>query len=93
MVLLRDVGQEETRSGPFGESRRKIDARFAPNAHRLGNHFGRNRWYFYVTCVRWKLVSIRLEILLISAQDRCPVCAESTMGQEIDLGTPDGTPM
>ena len=40
-----------------------------------------------------KLVSIRLEILLISAQDRCPVCAESTMGQDIDLGTPDLTPM
>ena len=95
MVLLRDVGQEETRSGPFGDSVNhdaKIDARFAPNAHRLANHFGRNRWYFYVTWVRWTLVSIRLEILLISAQDRCPVCAESTMGQEIDLGTPDGTP-
>ena len=40
-----------------------------------------------------KLVSIRLEILLISAQDRCPVCFECTMGKEIDLGTPDGTPM
>ena len=39
-----------------------------------------------------KLVSIRLEILLISAQDRCPVCFECTMGKEIDLGTPDGTP-
>ena len=31
---------------------------------------------------------IRLEILLILAQDRCPVCAECTMGKEIDLGHP-----
>jgi hypothetical protein len=28
---------------------------------------------------------------LISAQDRCTVCAESTMGMELALGTPDGT--
>ena len=44
MVLLRDVGHVETRSGPFGDSVNhdaKIDARFAPNAHRLRNHFGR----------------------------------------------------
>jgi hypothetical protein len=26
------------------------------------------------------------------AQDRCTVCAECTMGMEIILGTPDGTP-
>ena len=42
--------------------------------------------------VKRKLVSIHLEIVLISAQDRCPVCAECTMGKEIDLGTPDGRP-
>jgi hypothetical protein len=29
-----------------------------------------------VTWVKWKLVSVCLEIVLISAQDRCPVCAE-----------------
>jgi hypothetical protein len=28
---------------------------------------------------------------LISAQDRCTVCAEYTMGMELALGTPDGT--
>jgi hypothetical protein len=26
----------------------------------------------------WKLISVRLEIVLILAQDRCTVCAEST---------------
>ena len=41
-----------------------------------------------MTCVRRKLVSIRLEILLISAQDRCTVCTECNTGVEIALGTP-----
>ena len=35
---------------------------------------------------------VTFEILLISAQDRCIVCAESTMGMEIILAVPDGTP-
>jgi hypothetical protein len=26
--------------------------------------------------VKWKLISVRLEIVLISAQDRCTVCVE-----------------
>ena len=39
-----------------------------------------------------KLISVHLEIVLISAQDRCMVCTECTMGMEIILGTPDGTP-
>ena len=42
--------------------------------------------------VLWKLVSIQLEVVLVSAQDRCMVCAECTSGMEIILGTPDGTP-
>jgi hypothetical protein len=33
-----------------------------------------------------------LEIVLMSAQDRCTVCDNSTMGMEIALGTPVGTP-
>ena len=39
----------------------------------------------------WKLISVRLEIVLISTQDRCTVCAECTIGSEIALGTPNGT--
>ena len=34
----------------------------------------------------------RLEIVLILTQDRCPVCAERTIGWEIILDAPDGTP-
>ena len=30
--------------------------------------------------VLWKLVSVRLEIVLVSVQDRCTVCAKSTIG-------------
>jgi hypothetical protein len=51
-----------------------------------------HRWYFYVTWVKWKLISVHLEIVLISMQDRCTVCDECTMGMEIVLGAPDGTP-
>ena len=35
-----------------------------------------------------KLVSIHLEIVLTSAQDRCMVCTECNTGMEIALGTP-----
>jgi hypothetical protein len=35
---------------------------------------------------------ICLEIVLISAQERCRACAECTTGMEIILGAPDGTP-
>ena len=38
--------------------------------------------------VKRKLVLIHLEILLISAKDRCIVCTECNTGVEIALGTP-----
>jgi hypothetical protein len=38
-----------------------------------------------------KLVSVRLEIVLILSQDRCAVCAECTIGLKIVLDAPDGT--
>ena len=41
---------------------------------------------------KWKLVSVRLQIVLIFTQDRCAVCAERTIGLEIILEAPDGTP-
>ena len=42
--------------------------------------------------VMWNLVSIRLEIVLVLVQDRCTVCAKCTIGLEIVLDAPDGTP-
>jgi hypothetical protein len=37
--------------------------------------------------------TIHLGIVLISMHDRCMVCAKRTIGLDIILGTPDGTPM
>jgi hypothetical protein len=54
-----------------------------PNVHRLANCFGRTRWNSLVTWVKWKLVLVHLEIVLISAQDRCMICDECTIGMEI----------
>ena len=50
---------------------------------------GTPEWYSEVMYVEWKLVLVRIEIVLVSAQDRCPVCAECTSGMEIALGTPE----
>jgi hypothetical protein len=36
-----------------------------------------------MTRLRWKQVSIRLEIVLILTEDGCTVCAERTTGLEI----------
>ena len=33
-----------------------------------------------MTMLKWKLVSVHLEIVLILAQDRCIVCVEHTIG-------------
>jgi hypothetical protein len=38
------------------------------------------------------LVSFCLEILLILTHDRCTICAERTIGSDIILDVPDGTP-
>jgi hypothetical protein len=35
-----------------------------------------------------KVVSVRLEIVLISRQDMCTICAKCTIGSEIALGNP-----
>jgi hypothetical protein len=44
-----------------------------------------------VTWVKWKVISVHLEMVLITAQDRCTVCVELAMGSEIVLGAPDET--
>jgi hypothetical protein len=42
--------------------------------------------------LKWKLVLVCLEIVLILTQDRYTVCTECTIGLEIVLDTPYGTP-
>jgi hypothetical protein len=45
-----------------------------------------------VTLVMVNLVLVCLEIVLVSVQDRCKVCAKRTIGSVIVLDAPDGTP-
>jgi hypothetical protein len=40
----------------------------------------------------WNLTSFHLETVLVSMQNRCVDCGKHTIGLEIDLDTPDGTP-
>ena len=42
--------------------------------------------------VMWNLVSVRWETVLVLVQERCMVCAKRTIGSEIILDAPDGTP-
>jgi hypothetical protein len=87
MELLGDVGS-------FGDSV-NIDIRLVHGLHqmyhRIKNHFGRSLWYSYMTWVKWKLVSVHLETMLMSL-DRCMVCVKHTIGSEIVVGAPNGTP-
>jgi hypothetical protein len=38
--------------------------------------------------LKWKLISVRLDIVLILTQDRCTVCVEHTIRSEIILDIP-----
>jgi hypothetical protein len=53
--------------------------------HRLRNRFGCTRWYSKVTRLKWKLILVRLEIVLIMTHNRWTICAEHTMESEIFL--------
>jgi hypothetical protein len=68
-----------------------IGAQFLPNVPWAWKSFWAHPMVL-LTLVMRKLVSVRLEIVLISTQDRCTVCAECTTGKEIALNTPDRTP-
>ena len=41
-----------------------------------------------MTCVLWNLVSDHLEIVLVSVEDRCTVCAKRTIGSDIVVNVP-----
>jgi hypothetical protein len=55
--------------------------------HILINHFGRTGWYSLVMGLKWNLVLVRLEIVLILTQDRCTIYAEGTIGSDVILDT------
>jgi CO dehydrogenase/acetyl-CoA synthase alpha subunit len=85
----------EARFGTFGDSA-TLDARLVLGLHRmcrrLKNSVGGTRWNSLVTWVMWNLVLIDFETVLASVQDWCTVCVERTVGSEIVLEAPDGTP-
>jgi hypothetical protein len=88
----RTIGLK-SRFGPFRDDV-SIGARevhsLRQTYHRLQNRFGHTRLYSEVMRVKWVLVLVRLEKVLILMQDRCKVCVKHTIGLEIILDTPDG---
>jgi hypothetical protein len=45
-----------------------------------------------VTLVMWNLVLVHFKTVLVLVQDRSMVCTKRTIGSEIILDAPDGTP-
>jgi hypothetical protein len=95
MEPLGDVGHGKSCFGPFGNGV-SVRARQVHGLHqmhhRLSNHFGRTRWHYEVTSLKWKLTSVHLERVLILTQDRSIAYAERAIGSAIILDAPYGTP-
>jgi len=92
MVLLGVMSLVEARVGPFGGSVSLAQDRCVvcdECTSGMEIALGTPEWYSKVMYVKWKLVSVRFEIVLVLAQDRCTVCADCTSGKEIALGTPE----
>ena len=95
MEFLIDVGRVEPRFDLFGDSvsvGASLELGLLKTYHRLSLRFGRTRWYSKVMRMKWRLILVHLEIVLVSVQDRCTVCATCTIGSEIILDASDGTP-
>jgi hypothetical protein len=93
--LVSDMGRVESRFSPFGNSA-SVSARQVHGLHRTyhrhRNRFTRTRWDSLVTRLKWKLGSVRLEIVLLLMHDWCTACIKRTVRSEIVLEAPDGTP-
>jgi hypothetical protein len=95
MELLVDVGHVKSHLFLLGD-RVSVGARLVHGLcqtyHPLRNHFGRTRWYHKVTRLKWKLILVLSNIVLILTHDRCTVCIEHVIGSKIILNAPNGTP-
>jgi hypothetical protein len=93
--LVSDMGRVESHFSPFGDSV-SVSARQVHGLHRTyhrhRNRFRRTRWDSLVMWLKWNLGSVRLEIVLLLTHDWCTVCVKRTVGSEIVLEAPDGTP-
>jgi hypothetical protein len=95
MEHLGDLGHVKSHFGPIGEScilgaRLVHGLRRAYN--RLVNCFGCTQRNSMVMCVMSNLISVRLQMVIVSVHNRSTVHAKYTIGLEIILDTPDGTP-
>jgi hypothetical protein len=76
MVLLGGEAQVDACFIPFGDNvsfgARSVHS-LCQSYHRLRNRFGCTRWNSLVMMAIWNLVLVRLEIVLVSVQDRCTV--------------------
>jgi hypothetical protein len=52
----------------------------------------RLKWKLDSVCLEIVNSSVRLKIVLLLMRDWCSVCVECTVGSEIVLEAPDGTP-
>ena len=95
MELLGDVGHVESHFGPVIDSV-SVSARqvhyWRQTYHRLRNRFGRNQWYSLVTRLKWNLDLVCLEMVLVSVHDSCTVSSKCTIGSQIVLDAPNGSP-
>jgi hypothetical protein len=68
MVHLGDVGQAEAHFGPFRDSVNqgtRLVHGLRLTYHRLETHFWHTQWYSLVMWVKWNLISVCLDIVLI----------------------------
>ena len=79
MELLGDVGHVEPHFGQFGDS---VSAS-SRKVHGMAQTYH---------SLKWKLILVYLEIVLILTQDRCTVCAECTTSLDIVSDAPNGNP-
>jgi hypothetical protein len=93
--LISDMGRVESHFSPFGDGV-SVSARQVHGSHRTYHRhrtrFGCTRWDSLVTWLKWKLGLVGLEIVLLVMHDWCTVCVKRTVGSEIVLEAPDGTP-
>jgi hypothetical protein len=60
--------------------------------HRVRKSLWTHPMVLLVTRLKWKLLSVHLDVVLIWMQDRCTICVDHTIGSEIVSDAPDGTP-
>jgi hypothetical protein len=83
----------EGRFSQFGDSvNLDTSARFAPNVQYALKSFLAHPIDLLGDVGQGKACLGLLEIVLISAQERCTICIELTIDSEIILDTPNGTP-